>query len=127
MTPATKVRGAKGYTANEIVKALRRYADLYGEDFPQAAFSPSLAKWGDRPELAERYVLGDPETGERWPSLGSIRRVFSSFSVAREAAGLPVNKSGPRKGATRRAAGEAAPIRDVKHVTRTIFREKDGE
>jgi hypothetical protein len=128
MTPsATQARGGRQatWTRDNIITALKRYADLYGPDFTAAAFSPSTAKWRDEEYLADRYFEGDPETGARWPSLNAIKTPFGgSFNAAREAAGLPANKPGPAKG--RRKAGAHAPVRDVKHVTRTIHVEKDG-
>lgn len=112
--------------SNDIIRALRRYAELYGPDFTAASFSPSSAKWNDRPELAERYFAGDPATGEPWPSLNSIKAPFGgSFNEAKRAAGLPINRPGPSKG--KRAPGTAAPIRDVRHETRTVYVEKDGD
>lgn len=127
MTPsATKVRGGPTvmWTRDKIIAALRRYADLYGPDFTAAAFSPSTAKWRDEPaETTERYWLGDPATGERWPSLNVIKKPFGGFNAAREAAGLPANKPGPAK---RRKAGLHAPVRDVRHITRTVVEYRDG-
>lgn len=126
MPSATTVRGGRQatWTRDNIIDALRRYAAMYGDDFTQAAFSPSSAKWAARPDLAERYFAGD-EQGNPWPSLNAIKSKFGgSWSAAREAAGLAANKPGPSK--TKRAAGEAEPIRDVRHVTRVIHREVDG-
>lgn len=120
-SPATKARGGPAlyWTREKIITALQRYAALYGPDFTAAAFSPSTAKWRDEPEMAERYVAGDPETGERWPSLNAVKGAFGgSFNVAREAAGLPLNRPGPSR--RKRPNGEHAPVRDVKHVTRMV-------
>lgn len=117
------------FTREKIIDRLKRYADLYGPDFTAAAFSPSTAKWRDEPqETIDRYYLGDPETGEPWPSLNAIKTPFGGFNAARAAAGLPPNKPGQR----RRAPGEHAPVRDVSHAesTRTIFvpsTAKDGD
>lgn len=127
MPSATTARGGarKTWTRDKIITALKRYADLYGDDFTAASFSPSSAKWNDHPELAERYFAGDPETGAPWPSLNAVKDPFNgSFNEAKLAAGLPVNKPGPSRG--KRPAGTAAPIRDVRHVTRTVVREVDG-
>jgi hypothetical protein len=127
MAPATKARGGptQVWTREKVITALLRYAELYGPDFTASAFSPSTAKWRDEPEAIERYMLGDPETGESWPSLNAVKDRFGgSFNAAREAAGLPANKPGPAK---RRAKGEHAPVRDVRHVTRVLTRGGDGK
>jgi hypothetical protein len=121
--PATKFAGGRQatWTRETIITALQRYEALYGHS-TAACFSPSAAKWGDRPELAERYVQGDPETGAAWPSLNAIKSRFDgSFNAARVAAGLPVNRPGPALG--KRAAGAHAPDRDTRHVVRTVYRD----
>lgn len=98
-------------TREDIIEALQEYARLYGDAFTAACFTPSGAKWGGRPELRERYYQGRPD-GRRWPSLNAIKAQFDgSFNAAREAAGFEPNKTGPPR--DRRAAGTAAPIRDV--------------
>jgi chromosome segregation ATPase len=63
--------------------------------------------------LVERYY--GPEGP--WPSLNTIRSIFGSFSAAREAAELPVNRPGPAKG--RRTAGAHRPIRDIQTRVQT--------
>lgn len=130
-TSATKARGVRQgtYDRDKIIRALRRYAELYGPDFTAAAFSPSTAKWRDEPEWIDRYYAGDPDGIGAWPSLNAIKREFEgSFNAAREAAGLPANRPGPSQ-RPKRAAGEHAPVRDVSHVgaTRTVYVEKDSE
>lgn len=124
-TPAAKVAASrKGHLNRDtIIKALRDYAELYGDDFASWAFSPSVAKWNDRPEARERYLAGNPKTGEPWPSLNAIKTHFGGFNAARVAAGLPANKPGPAKG--RRPAGEAAPIRGVDDRVRVIYRDRE--
>lgn len=129
MTPsATKARGGrpKAWTRDKIVQALRRYAELYGDDFTTACFNPSLGKWRDRPELVERYVAGDPETGAPWPSVNSIKKAFGSFNAAREAAGFSENARGPKPGARRRDGEHAPSDLEVRHVTRVIAVEREG-
>lgn len=126
---ATSVRGGRQttWTRDKIIEALRRYAVLYGDDFTAAAFSPSTAKWRDEPqETIDRYYLGDPETGQSWPGLNTIKKPFDgSFNAARAAAGLPPNKPGQKK----RTAGEHRPVRDVSHAkaTRTVYVEKKDD
>lgn len=131
MTPsATKTRGGRiGRTRDDIITALRRYAELYGDDFTAAAFSPSTAKWRDDAASIERYYAGDPDGIGAWPSLNSVKEHFGgSFNAAREAAGLAANKPGPSK-RRKRAAGSVAPVRGVSHVgaTRTVYVEKTDE
>lgn len=129
MTTSATIRGGRSvtWTRDNIISALRRYADLYGEGFTSAAFSPSAAKWRDEPELIERYYAGDAN-GDPWPSLNAVKDHFGgSFNAARVAAGFEANKPGPHK--QRRGAGLHKPIRDVSHVgaTRTIYIEKAEE
>lgn len=126
-SPALKARGGRQgtWTRETIIKALRRYAALYGDDFTAAAFSPSTAKWRDNgEEIIDRYYEGDPETGAAWPSLNAIKTHApgASFNAARELAGLLPNKPGSKK----RAPGEHRPVRDVSHAkaTRVIYVEK---
>lgn len=123
MSTSATARGGT-WTRDTIIDALRRYAAMHGDDFTQAAFSPSSAKWAARPDLADRYFAGD-ENGEPWPSLNAIKSKFGgSFNAAREAAGFAANVPGPSK--TKRAAGTAEPVRDVRHVTRIVHRDVDG-
>lgn len=112
MTPANMVAGAWTREQETIRAALRDYAGLYGDDFTSAAFNPATAKWTDRPELIERYYLGNTARGGApWPSLNTIRKTFGTFNAARESIGLEANRPGPR---SKRAAGKHAPIRDVR-------------
>lgn len=125
-TSATRVRGGRQatWTRETIIEALLRYAELYGDDFTAAAFSPSTAKWRDEEWLVERYYEGDPDGIGPWPSLNAAKRFFNgSFNEARIAAGLEPNRPGPAK---RRASGAHRPVRDVSHskATRTVFVEK---
>lgn len=124
MTPSATARGGRQATHSRasIIEALQRYAHLYGDDFTAAAFSPSTAKWADRPELIDIYYAGDPDGVGPWPSLNAIKSHFNgSFNEARVAAGLEPNRPGPAK--RRRKTGLHRPIRNVSHVnaTRTIF------
>lgn len=124
MTPATRLAGGqKVHTRETVIQALRDYAATYGEDFTTAAFSPSTAKWRDEPELVERYYKGNPVTGERWPSLNAIKtHAGGSFNRAREMAGFEPNSPGPSK--SRRAAGTARPIRDVRERVRVVYHDR---
>ncbi len=126
-SPALKSAGGPKmvWTREKVLEALERYTELYGPDWTAAAFSPAAAKWRDEPEMAERYVQGDPETGAPWPSLNVIKSRFDgSLNGAREALGLEPNKPGPRK---RRADHAHAPVRDMRHVTRTVTVYRDSD
>lgn len=121
---AIMTRGGRSQVSrDDILQALRDYAELFGPDFTTAAFNPSVAKWRDRPEDRERYLAGNPKTGEPWPSLNTIKAAFDgSFNAAREAAGLAPNKPGPGKG--KRAAHTVEPIRGVDDRLRVRVVEK---
>lgn len=93
-------------TREDVIDALRRYERLHGPS-TSASFNPSTAKWTDREDLIAVYY---GPTGP-WPSLNSIRGLFGTFSAAREAAGLPVNRPGP---SSRRERGVHRPIRNVR-------------
>lgn len=112
-TFATRIadgRMAGSYTRDQIIQALREYAERYGVQPTAACFSPASAKWTDRPDARERYYAGRAD-GSPWPSLNSIKRPFNgSFNEAMLAAGFELNKSGP---ASRRPSGRHAPIRTI--------------
>lgn len=126
MTTSALVRGGPEpttYTRYTIIERLQRYHALYGV-CTAACFSPSAAKNAGRADLVERYYLGDPDTGQPWPSLNTIKSRFNdSFAEATREAGLPASKRGP----ARRKPGEAVPIRES-HVgaTRLVYIEKRG-
>lgn len=125
MTPFAKVadgRQAGALTRDDIIKALREYAELYGDSFTQSAFSPASAKRNGRPDLVEIYYKGRPD-GSRWPSLNGIKKHFDgSWNDARAAAGFGPNSTGPARG--RRKAGEAEPIFNVRERVVVIPNEK---
>lgn len=128
MTPApTKVAGGqKVWTRGSVEQHLRDYTDLYGPHWTAAAFSPSTAKWRDDPVSIERYYAGNPRTGMAWPSLNTIKTFFDgSINHAREAIGLERNTPGPAK--HRRAAGVAAPQRDVRERVHRVVVERTAD
>jgi len=89
-----------------IIVAIRRWDALFGEPPCTADWNPSIARWRAQEWRIERYVAGDPATGERWPSLNAVKRRFGgSFDAAVREAGLEPRRPGPR----RRAAGAARP------------------
>jgi hypothetical protein len=117
---------ATGLTPRQIhiIDRLRRYAELYGDDFTTAAFAPATATWRAEPHLIDRYYAGDPDTGERWPSLNSVKDAFGgSFNAARVAAGFAPNRAGQKK--NRRPKGANRPIRDVRHK-HTIIKDPEA-
>src|ERR1700758_999100 len=87
----------KGRSRTYYIEALREYARLFGDDFPQSAFAPSQAKRNGRPDLVEVYYQPRP-SGGNWPSLNAIKLHFGSWNEAREAAGFPPNQTGPASG-----------------------------
>ncbi len=90
----------------EILVAIRRWDDLFGEPPCTADWNPSIARWRAQEWRIERYAAGDPDTGARWPSLNAVKRRFGgSFDAAVREAGLEPRRPGPR----RRAAGSARP------------------
>ena len=124
MAPSAKIaEGRVGKLSREqALSALREYAELYGPDFGSAAFNSANARWAGREDLVEKYYAGRPD-GRPWPSLNSIKAATGgSFTAAREAAGLPKNRPGPR-----RRVGEAAPIRDTRVQRVMVESDRDRE
>jgi hypothetical protein len=94
------------YSRDDIVVAIRRWAELYGEPPTMMDWEPARARRLGPGWRAERFEC------DRWPSSRVVRRQFSSFNMAVEAAGYrprPApsrqrqNLSGPqaRRGADR--------------------------
>lgn len=84
------------WSREKVIAALRRWAALYDASPRASDFNPSAARWSAQEYRIERYRLGDPGTGEPWPALNTIKRLFDgSFNVALAAAGLEVNRPGP--------------------------------
>jgi hypothetical protein len=109
MTPSVLVAAGarKGTLTRDVIEKILRWNALYGEPPSTADWNPSLARWRAQEWRIERYRLGDPDTGERWPSLNAAKRLFDgSFDAAIREAGLVPHRPGPR----RRAAGAALPL-----------------
>ncbi len=125
MTPSAIAAGGvrKGTLNRElIIEKILRWNALYGEPPCTADWNPSLARWRAQEWRIERYRLGDPETGERWPSVNAAKRHFDgSFDAAVRAAGLVPHRPGPR----RRAARTDAP--DVEQRAPMAPREVEAE
>ncbi|PTL58769.1 hypothetical protein [Paraconexibacter algicola] len=111
MPPSAKLAdgartGRSASTREEILTAIRRWNDLFGEPPCTADWNPSVARWRAQEWRIERYAAGDPDTGARWPSLNAVKRRFDgSFDAAVREAGLVPRRPGPR----RRAPGTARP------------------
>ena len=101
MTPSAVAAGGvrKGaLTRDQIIEKILRWNALYGEPPCTADWNPSLARWRAQEWRIERYRLGDPETGARWPSVNAAKRLFDgSFDAAVRAAGLVPHRPGPRR------------------------------
>lgn len=84
------------HTRDSIVTQIQRWVALYGEPPRAADLNPSAARWGNQEWRIDRYHKGDPDTGERWPSLNAVKSAFGgSLNEAIKAAGFTPNKSGP--------------------------------
>lgn len=96
---ANMTRGGrqKAWSRDKIIERIQRWVTLYGEPPRSADWNPSAAKWSASEWRVERYRLGDPETGQPWPSLNATKREFGgSLSAAIIAAGFEPNKPGPK-------------------------------
>lgn len=108
MTPTATVAAGKRkatLTRDHVIERIERWNELYGEPPCTADWNPSLARWRAQEWRIARYRLGDPETGEPWPSINAAKRLFGgSFDAAVREAGLVPHRPGPR-----RRRGRAAP------------------
>ena len=100
-TTSAKRAGVGGrqahWTRANVVAAIRRWVECYGEPPRAADWNPSSAKWSAASWRIERYRLGDPDTGAPWPSLNAAKKPFGgSLTAAIVAAGYEPNKPGPR-------------------------------
>lgn len=100
-TTSAKRAGVGGRSAHwtraNVIAAIRRWVECYGEPPRAADWNPSSAKWSAASWRIERYRLGDPDTGAPWPSLNAAKRPFDgSLTAAIVAAGYAPNKPGPR-------------------------------
>jgi hypothetical protein len=110
---ARRGREAK-WTRENVIEKIRRWAELYGEPPRAADWNPSSAKWAAQTYRIARYRLGDPATGEPWPSLNAAKRPFGgSLNAAVRAAGLEPARPGPKRrgtlGPERLGAAEMPP------------------
>ena len=92
-------------TRDKVIQSILRWNALYGEPPCTADWNPSLARWRAQEWRIERYRLGDPESGESWPSINAAKRLFGgSFDAAVREAGLVPHRPGPRRRRPRSAA-----------------------
>jgi hypothetical protein len=92
-------------TRDHVLEKIVRWNALYGEPPCTADWNPSLARWRAQEWRIERYRLGDPDTGDAWPSINAAKRLFGgSFDAAVREAGLVPHRPGPRRSRPRSAA-----------------------
>src|SRR5918998_6097259 len=107
MTPSVVLAGGvrkNALTREQVIEKILRWDALYGEPPCTADWNPSLARWRAQEWRIERYHLGDPATGERWPSLNASKRLFDgSFDAAVREAGPVPHPPGPPRPAARAA------------------------
>jgi hypothetical protein len=84
-------RGRLYWTSAEILDAIRRWHDLYGEPPSMADWEPYRARVIGQPWRIERYESGD------WPSSRSVRNHFGRLSDAVALAGLVPRTQGQQR------------------------------
>lgn len=137
MTPTATLAAGKRkatLTRDHVITKILRWEALYGEPPCTADWNPSLARWRAQEWRIERYRLGDPETGEPWPSINAAKRLFAgSFDAAVREAGLVPHRPGPRRRRPRAAVPAveqraALDPRDVaEELDAAIDRARDAE
>jgi hypothetical protein len=98
VTPSATAVGGRPVTLTreKAIGRIQRWVELYGEPPRSADLNPAGARWSRSPWRETRYRAGDPETGEPWPSLNAVRRLFGgSLTTAVVAAGFEPTKPGP--------------------------------
>src|SRR5438094_9791278 len=99
MAPSAQIAGGRRvrrWTRETIIEKIREWEARYGEPPCTADWNPSLARWRAQEWRIERYRLGDPETGEPWPSINAAKRLFAgSLDAAVRQAGLLPHRPGP--------------------------------
>lgn len=79
------------WTRESVVEAIRYFAERYGQPPSAQKWSPSLARQGNRDDLAERFY----EDG-CWPHTNSVLVLFGSWNAAIAAAGFTPRRPGQR-------------------------------
>jgi len=88
--PLAPIARAARFTADDILEAIRRWAQRYGEPPISLDWEPARARRMGQPWRAERFEAGV------WPTVRMVRGRFGNFNAAVRAAGLR-----PRKAPTR--------------------------
>jgi hypothetical protein len=81
---------------DDLLEAIRRWTDRYGEPPAIADWSPARARRAGQQWRVERYHAGD------WPSGSTVLRRFGTFTAAIEAAGLQPRPRGRHLASRRR-------------------------
>jgi hypothetical protein len=79
------------WTAADILDAIRRWTELYGEPPTMADWDPDRARRIGQSWRVERYDAGE------WPSAKSVRNQFGRLSDAIASAGLVPRRQGQRR------------------------------
>lgn len=79
------------WTGEQILEAIRRWSELYGEPPTMADWDPYRARVRGETWRIERYDAGD------WPSAKSVRNHFGRLSIAVASAGLVPRRQGQRR------------------------------
>src|SRR3954453_12796803 len=90
--------GVEQYTPEQLrsINFIKRWVALFGEPPRAADLNPSAARNGGQQWRIERYAAGDPETGEPFLALNTLKKPFGgSLSAAIRAAGFERAKPGP--------------------------------
>jgi len=91
--------GQRRYSPEELLEAIRRWAELYGEPPTVADWDPTRARREGKDWRAERYATGE------WPTARMLRTAFGTMTKAVTAAGL-TSRPAPRRTRTKLRAPE---------------------
>jgi hypothetical protein len=103
-------RRSKPYSREDILEAIRRWADCYGEPPLMIDWDPARAKRVGQLWRADRFGEGD------WPTMRMVRGRFETFNAAIREAGLTPRQSPSRL--TAKLAGPSAVLDAMVEWTR---------
>jgi hypothetical protein len=89
--PARPARYRVEWTSGEILLAIRRWADLYGEPPTMADWDPYRARQNGQAWRIARYDAGE------WPSVKTVRNHFGRLALAIASVGLTPRRQGQRR------------------------------
>lgn len=89
--PRRAGRYRREWTSTEVLAAIRRWTELYGEPPTMADWDPYRARCSGELWRVERYDSGE------WPSIKSVRNKFGRLSDAVATAGLVPRRQGQRR------------------------------